>query len=292
MIHEAHRDRRSRRYEPLVPRGIEGRTAGQERLRPPLRAHHVSRLEARRRRTRTCVHTSNALARPTPTAPTHTDRTAYHETVPANQLEHALRLDSDPHGVPPRARRRADARRPAGRGEERAAAELRERAVRARGIDHPVDRRCTPAGHPYHEPAIGNGSDLDAADARTDVKSFFRAWYGPRRRHARHRGRHRSRSRRWRSSQKYFGPIAAGPVPERRAPPPVVIGAGRDASRGAGGRVAIAAAVRDVGDAGCSSRRATGSSICSRGCARRGQDEQAACTERLVDDLGIAEDGH
>ena len=71
--------------------------AGTHRLRAPLRAHDVPGLEARRRPTRTSS-CSRPRARSDINGTTDFDRTNYFETVPSNQLELALWLESDRMG--------------------------------------------------------------------------------------------------------------------------------------------------------------------------------------------------
>ena len=80
-----------------------------------------------------------------------------------------------------------------------------------------------PVGHPYHEPAIGNGRDLDTATL-ADVREFFRDWY-VRATRCSSLPATWTPGRRWRSSTRYFGPIANGETPERRAAAPVVLDA-------------------------------------------------------------------
>jgi zinc protease len=107
---------------------------------------------------------------------TNTDRTNYFETVPANQLELALWLESDrmaylldhadeatfksQREVVKNERRQSVDNVPYGRAREILSATL------------------YPKGHPYSWDVIGSMSDLSAASV-DDVKSFFRLYYAP-----------------------------------------------------------------------------------------------------------------
>ena len=122
---------------------------------------------------------------------TSEDRTNYFETVPQQPARAGALARERPHGVPARSRRPADVRRPARRREERAAPELRERAVRARGRSSSTRPSSRPS-HPYHHLAIGSPEDLDAATL-DDVKRVLPHVVRAEQRHARHRRRHRSR---------------------------------------------------------------------------------------------------
>lgn len=107
---------------------------------------------------------------------TNSDRTNYFETVPANQLEKMLWLESDRMGylldavtqekfevqretVKNERGQRVD-NRPYGRLNERVSAAL------------------YPEGHPYSWPVIGFMEDLNRVNVN-DLKAFFLRWYGP-----------------------------------------------------------------------------------------------------------------
>ena len=96
-----HDDRRApdRRRQPVVPRRLEERGAGPNRVRAPLRAHDVPGLEERHdeyfsARSRSSAPGGTSTAPPTTTAPT-TSRPCR----PSN-LELALWLESRPDGLP------------------------------------------------------------------------------------------------------------------------------------------------------------------------------------------------
>ena len=125
-----HRDtqRAGRRRQRLVPRRLGQRAAGPHRLRAPVRAPDVRGLEERRRRA-----SSTRCSRP-PAATTTARRTTTGPTtyidVPANALELALFLESDRMGYLLDTMSPERVERPARRRQERAAAELREPALR------------------------------------------------------------------------------------------------------------------------------------------------------------------
>jgi zinc protease len=107
---------------------------------------------------------------------TNFDRTNYFETVPANQLELALWMESDRMGylldvvdekalanqrdVVRNERRQSLENQPYGVGEE------------------VLYQTLYPAGHPYHGVVIGSHADLAATELR-DVQQFFRQYYTP-----------------------------------------------------------------------------------------------------------------
>lgn len=107
---------------------------------------------------------------------TNTDRTNYFETVPSNQLEKMLWLESDRMGffLPALTEEKFEVQRETVKNE------------RAQRIDNqPYGRMYErfsqamyPAGHPYSWPVIGWPEDLNRAEL-ADVKQFFQRWYGP-----------------------------------------------------------------------------------------------------------------
>ena len=107
---------------------------------------------------------------------TNTDRTNYFETVPSNQLEVALWLESD------RMAFLLD------HADEKTFASQREVVKNERrqnydnapyGLVYPMIRAAMyPEGHPYHLVTIGTPEDLDRATLE-DVRGFFRTWYVP-----------------------------------------------------------------------------------------------------------------
>ncbi|MCG9697253.1 pitrilysin family protein [Shewanella sp. Isolate11] len=107
---------------------------------------------------------------------TNSDRTNYFETVPSNQLEKMLWLESDRMGyfLPALTEKKFEVQRETVKNE------------RAQRIDNQpygrmgerFDQAFYPVGHPYSWPVIGWPDDLNRADVN-DVKQFFQRWYGP-----------------------------------------------------------------------------------------------------------------
>ncbi len=109
-------------------------------------------------------------------ASTSADRTAYHEVVPAAQLELALWIESDRMGyfLP-------------GLSAERCAAQqqvvLNERRQRYENVPYGAERFALaealyPAGHPHRHLTIGLAADIAAA-TRDSIAEFYRTWYVP-----------------------------------------------------------------------------------------------------------------
>ncbi len=107
---------------------------------------------------------------------TNSDRTNYFETVPSNQLEKMLWLESDRMGyfLPALTEEKFEVQRETVKNE------------RAQRIDNQpygrmgerFNQAFYPAGHPYSWPVIGWPDDLNRANV-DDVKHFFQRWYGP-----------------------------------------------------------------------------------------------------------------
>ncbi|NRD74861.1 insulinase family protein [Shewanella sp. VB17] len=107
---------------------------------------------------------------------TNTDSTNYFETVPSNQLEKMLWLESDRMGffLPALTEKKFEVQRETVKNE------------RAQRIDNQPYGRMEelfnqafyPAGHQYSWPVIGWPEDLERASV-DDVKHFFKRWYGP-----------------------------------------------------------------------------------------------------------------
>lgn len=104
------------------------------------------------------------------------DRTNYFETVPANQLDLALWLESDRMGflLDTLTRERLD---------NQIAVVRKERQQSTENVPYGVAeeqffKALFPAPHPYHGVVIGSHEDLAAATL-DDVKGFFRTWYAP-----------------------------------------------------------------------------------------------------------------
>ncbi|MFL7023020.1 M16 family metallopeptidase [Enterovibrio norvegicus] len=107
---------------------------------------------------------------------TNRDRTNYYETVPANELEKMLWLESDRMGFLLEAvsQRKFEIQRDTVKNE------------RAQNVDNrPYGRvqetlaaALYPPEHPYSWPTIGYIEDLNRVDVN-DLKAFFLRWYGP-----------------------------------------------------------------------------------------------------------------
>jgi zinc protease len=96
--------------------------------------------------------------------------------VPTSALDRALWMESDRMGYPAAGLDARTVRDAAQRGVERAAAELREPAVRTRADG--ADVGTVPPEHPYRWPTIGDVADLEAMQFE-QVREFFRTYYGP-----------------------------------------------------------------------------------------------------------------
>lgn len=107
---------------------------------------------------------------------TNRDRTNYFETLPSNQLEKALWLESDRMGflIDAVSQRKFEIQRDTVKNE------------RAQNYDNRpyglmwelMGEALYPEGHPYSWQTIGYVEDLDRVDVN-DLKAFFLRWYGP-----------------------------------------------------------------------------------------------------------------
>ncbi len=104
------------------------------------------------------------------------DRTNYFETLPSNELELGLWLESDRMGFFESAitQEKLDNQRDVVKNERRQSYENRPYGLAIETIL----RMSYPEGHPYRHPTIGYMEDLDAASLE-DVKAFFRTYYTP-----------------------------------------------------------------------------------------------------------------
>lgn len=138
---------------------------------------------------------------------TNTDRTNYFETVPSNQLEKMLWLESDRMGffLPALTEQKFEVQRETVKNE------------RAQRIDNQpygqmgerFNQAFYPEGHPYSWPVIGWPDDLNRADLN-DVKQFFERWYSPNNATLTIGGDfNEAQTLRW--VDKYFGELPRGP---------------------------------------------------------------------------------
>ncbi len=104
------------------------------------------------------------------------DRTNYFETLPANELELGLWLESDRMGYFESAmtQEKLDNQRDVVKNERRQSYENRPYGLAM----ETMLRLAFPEGHPYRHPTIGFMEDLDAASLE-DVRGFFRTHYTP-----------------------------------------------------------------------------------------------------------------
>ncbi|MCH1923216.1 insulinase family protein [Shewanella sp. C32] len=107
---------------------------------------------------------------------TNTDRTNYFETVPSNQLEKMLWLESDRMGflLPALTDEKFEVQRATVKNERGQRVDNRPYGR----VGEVFDQAFYPAGHPYSWPVIGWPADLDRATSQ-DVRDFFSRWYGP-----------------------------------------------------------------------------------------------------------------
>ena len=104
------------------------------------------------------------------------DRTNYFETLPANQLELALWLESDRMGYLPDKLDQANLsnQQDVVRNERRQNTENQPYGIVEEGIFHLL----YPKGHPYYADVIGSHEDIQSAKLE-DVRNFFKLYYAP-----------------------------------------------------------------------------------------------------------------
>ncbi len=107
---------------------------------------------------------------------TNSDRTNYFETVPKNQLEKMLWLESDRMGFLLEAitAEKFEIQRATVKNERGQNVDNRPYGR----LNETVNQMIFPREHPYSWPVIGYMSDLDRGTV-TDLKEFFSRWYGP-----------------------------------------------------------------------------------------------------------------
>ena len=107
---------------------------------------------------------------------TNSDRTNYFQTVPANQLEKMLWLESDRMGflVDAVTQKKFEVQRETVKNERGQSVDNRPYGR----LNERVAEALYPEGHPYSWPVIGHMEDLDRVDVN-DLKAFFKRWYGP-----------------------------------------------------------------------------------------------------------------
>ena len=107
---------------------------------------------------------------------TNFDRTNYFETMPANQLELALWLESDRMGylLETVDQAKLSNQQDVVRNERRQSYENRPYGI----VEEAMFQALFPKGHPYHGMVIGSHADIQAAKL-DDVREFFRQYYAP-----------------------------------------------------------------------------------------------------------------
>jgi len=107
---------------------------------------------------------------------TNTDRTNYYQTVPANQLEKMLWLESDRMGYLLNAvtQQKFEIQRETVKNER---GQRVDNAPYGR-LGERIAQAVYPKGHPYSWPTIGYMDDLNRVNVN-DLKAFFLKWYGP-----------------------------------------------------------------------------------------------------------------
>ncbi len=104
------------------------------------------------------------------------DRTNFFETLPSNQLELALWLESDRMGylLDKLTQANLSNQQDVVRNERRQSVENRPYGI----VDEAVFHELFPSSHPYYASVIGSHQDIQAAQLE-DVKKFFKLYYAP-----------------------------------------------------------------------------------------------------------------
>ncbi len=139
------------------------------------------------------------------------DRTNYFETLPSNQLELALWLESDRMGflLEKLDDEKLENQRDVVRNERRQSIESQPYGM----VQEELFHQLYPADHPYYASVIGSHADIEAARLY-DVQEFFRLYYAPNNASLAIVG-DIDPVRAKALVEKYFGPIPAGaPVPK------------------------------------------------------------------------------
>lgn len=151
---------------------------------------------------------------------TQRDLTVYYETVPSNQLEVALWLESDRMGflLDSLTSKKFENQRDAVKNEKSQNFENQPYVMAFAEIKN---QTLYPSGHPYSWPVIGYVDDLNRANLQ-DVKDFFARWYGPNNATLVISGDvNPKQALSW--TEKYFGSLNRGPeVRKQRIPVPIL----------------------------------------------------------------------
>ncbi len=134
------------------------------------------------------------------------DRTNYFETLPSEQLEAGLWLESDRMGwlLDKLDGRKLANQRDVVRNERR-----QGESAPYNLVSEEVEHQLYPQGHPYYGSVIGSHADIEAAELN-DVRDFFKTYYAPNNATIAIVGDYDPRTIKP-LIEKYFGPIPAGP---------------------------------------------------------------------------------
>ena len=147
------------------------------------------------------------------------DRTNYFETLPSNQLELALWLESDRMGylLGKIDQERLTNQHDVVRNERRQSIENTPYGL----VEEALYHELFPKTHPYYADVMGSHRDIEAARL-DDVRAFFRQYYTPNNASLTITGDvNPAQAKAW--VEKYFGPIPSGsPVPKITAVPPQI----------------------------------------------------------------------
>lgn len=141
---------------------------------------------------------------------TNTDRTNYYETVPKNQLEKMLWLESDRMGflLETITEEKFEIQRSTVKNERGQNVDNRPYGR----LNETINQMMYPREHPYSWPVIGYMTDLDRGTVK-DLKEFFSRWYGPNNAVLTIGGDiNEAQTLAW--VNKYFGELKAGPEVE------------------------------------------------------------------------------
>jgi len=154
---------------------------------------------------------------------TNTDRTNYFETVPSNQLEKMLWLESDRMGflLDSVTQRKFEVQRATVKNERGQRYDNAPYGV----VGEKIGEALYPQGHPYSWTTIGYIADLDRVDVE-DLKRFYMRWYGANNAVLTVAGDVNTEEV-LKLAQKYFGSIDKGPEVKAQTVAPVKLDANR-----------------------------------------------------------------
>jgi zinc protease len=160
---------------------------------------------------------------------TGSDRTNYYETLPSNQLELGLWLESSRMGFlldRPSFKATFENQREVVKNERRQRVENAPMG----DVNRVQNEALYPPDHPYHHEIIGSMKDLDSA-TEADIKSFFAKYYAPNNAVLLVAGDVDVPKAKG-LIEKYFGPIPPRPPPKPRPRPPAALAGGKRHAQG------------------------------------------------------------